>query len=322
MHRIAVVALENVVPFDLSVPLEVFGRVTLANGKPGYDVRVCGVTAEVRTPLFRMKLDHTLRALRTADTVVLPGVSNVTQPVPEVLVHAVRAAAKRGARIVSICSGAFLLAATGLLDGRRATTHWLATDALAARFPRIKVDPNVLFVDAGQFLTSAGAAAGIDLCLHLVRRDFGAAIAADAARLSVVPLVREGGQAQFIKRAPVNEGAPLNELLSWIDAHTDDENVSLKTLAKRAATSVRTLSRQFKAQTGSTPLQWLLKARVRRSQLLLETTSHSFLVFSDYLRPASRKIQVSVQSPRFVCTFNASPARALSAIAGRFARDR
>ncbi len=275
MHRIAVVALENVVPFDLSVPLEVFGRVTLSNGKPAYDVRVCGVTPEVQTPLFRMKLDHSLRALRTAHTIVLPGVNDVTQPVPDELIRAVRAAAARGVRIVSICSGAFLLAATGLLDGRRATTHWLATEALAARFPRVKVDPNVLFVDAGQFLTSAGAAAGIDLCLHLVRRDFGAAVAADAARLSVVPLVREGGQAQFIKRAPMNEHAPLHDLLSWIEAHADDEQVSLETLAKRAATSVRTLSRQFKQQTGSTPLQWLLKTRVRRAQLLLETTSHS-----------------------------------------------
>lgn len=275
MHRIAVVALENVVPFDLSVPLEVFGRVTLPNGKPGYDVRVCGVTPEVETPLFRMQLSHSLRALRTAHTIVLPGVNDVTKPVPDELLRAVRAAAARGVRIVSICSGAFLLAATGLLDGKRATTHWLATDALAAKFPRIKVDPNVLFVDAGQFLTSAGAAAGIDLCLHLVRRDYGAAAAADAARLSVVPLERDGGQAQFIKRAPNDAHAPLNELLEWIDAHLDDEQLSLDVLARRAATSVRTLSRQFKTQTGHTPLQWLLKARVRRAQVLLETTSRS-----------------------------------------------
>src|SRR5437868_4416565 len=175
MHVVAVVALNGVVPFDLATPCEVFGRTRLADGRAAYEVRVCGAAREVDAGGFVIRTRWGLKAIARADTVVLPGVADLALPVPAAVVRAVRAAAAKGARVASICSGAFVLAATGLLDGRRATTHWLAAAELARRHPRITVDPDVLYVDGGAVLTSAGAAAGLDLCLHMVRRDYGAA---------------------------------------------------------------------------------------------------------------------------------------------------
>lgn len=276
MHRVVVVALDGVIAFDLSTPSEVLGRVRLPSGRAGYQVRICGVAREVDAGAVRLKLRHGLSELLKADTVILPGVADLARPVPESLLRAVRRAANAGARVASICTGAFLLAATGLLDGRRATTHWLAAGELAKRFPKVDVDPNVLFVDEGTVLTSAGATAGIDLCLHIVRRDYGAAVAASAARLAVMPLEREGGQAQFIEhRSPPNEQIPLSRLLEWLEENLDDESMSLEAIARQAALSVRTLSRRFKEQTDTTPLQWLFRARIRRAQVLLETTTLS-----------------------------------------------
>lgn len=275
MQRVVIVAFDGVVPFDLSVPCDVFGRARLANGQMGYSVRVCGVTREVDAGPFRMKLASGLGALRDADTIVLPGMSDIDRPISQPLLRAVTAAARRGARVASICTGAFLLAATGLLDGRRATTHWLASSELARRHPNVSVDPDVLYVDEGQLLTSAGAAAGLDLCLHLVRRDYGAAVAADAARLSVMPLERSGGQSQFITHAePAPHGASLELLLPWLEKHLA-EPLSVALMARRAALSVRTLNRRFREQLGMAPLHWLLRARVRRAQSLLEITKHS-----------------------------------------------
>jgi transcriptional regulator GlxA family with amidase domain len=177
VHTVAVLALDGVVPFDLSTPCEVFGRVRLADNRAGYDVRVCGAAKEVSAGAFDVRPHWGLRTLAKAETVIIPGLTDPSAPVPEAVVRAIRSAAAGGSRIASICSGAFVLAATGLLDGRRATTHWLAAEQLARRYPDITVDPSVLYVDNGQILTSAGAAAGLDLCLHLVRRDYGAAVA-------------------------------------------------------------------------------------------------------------------------------------------------
>jgi len=275
MHRVAIVATDGVVPFDLATPCEVFERVRLPDDRPGYQVRVCGVAREVDAGAFRMKVRFGLEELTRADTVILPGIADVRAAVPERLVRAVRRAAAGGARVASICSGAFLLAATGLLDGRRATTHWLAAGELARRYPAIRVDPGVLYVDEGQVLTSAGAAAGLDLCLYLVRLDYGSAVAAQTSRVSVMPLERDGGQSQFIVHAPpAPDGSSLAPLLAWLEEHLDDE-LTLEAIARRAAMSVRSLNRRFREQTGTTPLQWLLRARVRRAQLLLETTAHS-----------------------------------------------
>lgn len=272
MHRVAIVACDGVVPFDLSVPCEVFGRMRLADGRAGYQVRVCGVRREVDAGAFKMKTRYGLSALAQAHSIIVPGIQDIAAPIPARLVRALQSAAKRGARIASVCSGAFILAATGLLDGRRATTHWLATDELARRHPTLEVDASALYVDCGQFLSSAGAAAGLDLCLYLVRLDYGATVAADAARLSVMALERDGGQAQFIVHAsPLEDGASLASLLPWLEKRCADA-LTLAAIARRAGMSVRSLNRHFREQVGTTPLRWLLRARVRRAQSLLETT--------------------------------------------------
>jgi transcriptional regulator GlxA family with amidase domain len=274
MHAVAVVALDGVVPFDLSTPCEVLGRARLPGGHAGYQVRVCGVKPRVNAGAFDMQLRHGLDELARADTIILPGISDLDVQIPPALLRAVRAAAAAGTRVASICTGAFLLAATGLLDGLRATTHWRAADELARRHPAIEVDPAVLYVDEGQFLTSAGAAAGLDLCLHIVRLDYGSAVAADTARVSVMPLERDGGQSQFIMHAPpAPDGASLEPLLRWLEENLH-EPLTLEDIAHHGALSVRTLNRRFREQTGTTPLQWLLRARVRRAQHLLETTQH------------------------------------------------
>jgi transcriptional regulator GlxA family with amidase domain len=276
MHTVAVLALDQVIPFDLSTPIEVFTRTRLPDGRPGYRVRVCAEREEIDAGAFTLRPRWGLDALRDADTVVVPGVSDPTAlPSPEVC-DALRAAAADGTRIASICTGTFPLAATGLLDGLRVTTHWLAAGLLASRHPRLDVDPDVLYVDNGRILTSAGAAAGLDLCLHMIRRDYGSAVAADAARLSVMPLEREGGQAQFIAydHTPTPQGSALESLLEWLRANLGRE-LTLADIAAQAGTSTRTLIRRFREQTGTTPLQWLHRARIRQAQHLLETTGHS-----------------------------------------------
>jgi transcriptional regulator GlxA family with amidase domain len=271
MHVVAVLALDTVIAFDLATATDVFGWLRLADGTGPYEVRVCGL-GPVDAGAFTLEPRFGLDALTAADTVIVPGVRDVRRPPPAVL-DALVAAAARGARVASICSGAFVLAEAGLLDGLRATTHWRATDELARRFPAVRVDPDVLYVDNGQVLTSAGAAAGLDLCLHLVRRDHGAAVAAMAARDAVMPLERDGGQSQFITHPPPTpDGGSLEPLLRWVDQHLADP-LPLGTLARRAAMSERTLSRRFHEQTGTTPAQWVLTARVRRAQALLETTA-------------------------------------------------
>ena len=202
MHEIAVLAMHGVIPFDLAIPCEVFGRVRIASGDAGYRVRVCGEGPEVRAGAFGIRPPWGLDAIAGADTLILPGVDDPALPVADDVVAAIRAVASRGARIASICTGTFALAATGLLDGKRATTHWKAASLLAARYPEVRVDASILFVDHGAIITSAGASAGLDMCLHLVRRDYGQAVAAAAARMAVAPLVREGGQAQYIDHEP------------------------------------------------------------------------------------------------------------------------
>ncbi|WP_326653845.1 MULTISPECIES: helix-turn-helix domain-containing protein [unclassified Streptomyces] len=276
MHTVAVLALDGVIAFDLSTPLEVFARTRLPDGRAAYRVRVCAPAEEVDAGAFTLRAPWGLEALADADTIILPGCADPTVPVAPEALDALRAAAARGTRIASICAGAFVLAATGLLDGLRATTHWLCAAALAALHPEVEVDPDVLYVDNGQFLTSAGAAAGLDLCLHMIRRDHGSAVAADAARLSVMPLEREGGQAQFIvhDRPPNPDGATLEPLLRWMEENAGRE-LTVGEIAAHAGLSTRTLNRRFREQTATTPVQWLHRARVRQAQYLLETTGYS-----------------------------------------------
>ncbi|WP_326557616.1 GlxA family transcriptional regulator [Micromonospora sp. NBC_01796] len=274
MHTVVVLALPDTIAFDLTTPIEVFGRVRLPDSRAGYRVLVCGSEPVVTAGPLRLATDHGLDALARADTIVIPGRNDPTAPTPAAVTDALRDAAAAGTRIASICVGAFTLAAAGLLDGRRATTHWAATDRFRAAFPAVDLDPDVLYVDAGQIVTSAGATAGIDMCLHLIGRDYGAAVAADASRLTVAPLHRDGGQAQFIVRNTPGQTAPgLAHLLEWIEenAHRD---LNLDDLANRATMSIRTLNRRFHEETGRTPMQWLTNVRIRRAQELLETTDH------------------------------------------------
>ncbi|ALG13815.1 GlxA family transcriptional regulator [Kibdelosporangium phytohabitans] len=263
----AILAFDKVVPFDLATPIEVFSR------SRTYEVKVCG-TATVDAGAFKLQPPWGLDGLAGADTVIVPGCSDVFAPVPDDVCTALRSAADAGARIASICTGAFILAAAGLLDGKRATTHWLAAQVLADRYPAVTVDPNVLYVDNGQVLTSAGAAAGLDLCLHLIRKDYGSAAAADAARLSVMPLEREGGQAQFIvhPQPVVPQGSTMEPLLRWMIDNAG-RDLSLEDIAGHARVSARTLNRRFREQLGTSPLQWLHNLRIRQAQALLEATS-------------------------------------------------
>ena len=275
MHTVAVLALDGVIGFDLTTPLEVFGRTRLPDGRTPYRVRVCAPSPQVDAGAFAVRAPWGLAAVAEADTVVVPGVADPLAPLPGEVLAALRGAFAAGTRIASICAGAFVLAEAGLLDGLRATTHWSAAALLAERYPAVEVDPGVLYVDNGQVLTSAGAAAGLDLCLHLIRRDHGSAVAADAARLSVMALEREGGQAQFIVREqpPVPRGSALEPLLRWMEDNCG-RDLTLGDIAAHAGMSTRTLNRRFREQTGTTPLQWLHRARVRRAQYLLEATTH------------------------------------------------
>jgi transcriptional regulator GlxA family with amidase domain len=275
MHTVAILALDQTVAFDMAIPVEVFGRVRLPDGRRPYRVRVCGTQSEVPTETFTIRVPWGLDGLAGADTIIVPGREEHAGPPPAESLQALRDAAAHGARIASICGGAFTLAATGLLDGLAATTHWIAADRLTRQYPKIEVRPDVLYVDNGQLLTSAGASAGMDLCLHMVRRDLGSAVAADAARLAVTPLEREGGQAQYIVHGPppLPRGSLLEPALAWIQDHLG-EDLTLEAMAARCAMSTRTFSRRFREQTGTTPLQWLLRARVRHAQYLLENSDH------------------------------------------------
>jgi transcriptional regulator GlxA family with amidase domain len=278
MHIVAVVALADVIAFDLTTAVEVFGRVVLPSGEPGYRVLVCGTAPTVSAGPMRIATDYGIADLDGADTIVVPGRNDVTSGTSDDVLRALKSAYARGTRIASICSGAFTLAEAGLLDGRRATTHWLAADLFRATYPAVDLDPDVLYVDEGQVLTSAGASAGLDLCLHMVASDYGAAVAAYAARLAVAPLHRSGGQAQFILRNTaaakhIAERTELDDVLAWIEQQAHRE-LTLRDIADRAAMSVRTLNRRFQAETGQTPMQWLTGVRVRHAQQLLESTAH------------------------------------------------
>jgi transcriptional regulator GlxA family with amidase domain len=274
MRSVALAVTDGMLHFELSVAHEVFGSAPDGVPGPWYEVAVCGREA-VQVGRFRLEPDHGLEWLRRADTVIVPGWADVDVEPHAELVDAVRAAHEAGARVLSLCTGAFVLAAAGLLDGKRATTHWAHTAVLAERHPRVEVDPDVLYVDNGSVLTSAGKAAALDLCLHVVRLDRGPAVANAVARRLVVPPHRAGGQAQFVAApVPARDSHPLGDLLPWAVEHLD-QPLTVEDLARQARMSSRNLGRHFRAATGTTPLQWLLTQRIRRAQELLEATDDS-----------------------------------------------
>jgi transcriptional regulator GlxA family with amidase domain len=277
VHRIAVLALDQAVTFDLGVPSQVFTSARDDQGQSLYSVRVCAPHPIRTTAGFTVTTDHGLSELATADTVLVPGVGRLSDPVergftdPEV-VAALRAAHERRARIVSVCTGASVLAAAGLLDDRPAASHWAYADRLREHYPLVKWDFDALFRDDGDVLTSAGVAAGIDLCLHIVRSDQGSAVANRAARSCVVPAWRDGGQAQFIERpVPVSGGSGTAATREWVMDRLG-EAVALEEMAAYARMSVRTFTRRFRSETGLSPARWLLQQRVAHARLLLEST--------------------------------------------------
>ena len=270
IHRIAIFAYRGVVPFDLAMPLETFARVRDAQGAPAYAVRVCIDGAGADTGHFSIASPWTLEDAAGADTVVVPGMYD-PRDIPASVCGSVAEAARRGARIVSICSGSFVLAAAGVLAGRRATTHWSGAAELAARYPDVAVLPNVLYAEDGNVFTSGGATAGLDLCLHLVRRDHGSAAAAEAARMALVPLVREGGQAQFVKSGEASPAGSLAPLVEWARTQRTG-SLGVDALARRAGVSVRTLTRRFREQMGTSPQKFVVALSIDQAKAMLETT--------------------------------------------------
>lgn len=274
--RTVAVAVTNGVPiFELAIPCEVFGYRRPDLTDSWYDFRVCVPAGErPRTAAgFAPETAHGLDALVEADTVVIPACHDVHDDQPPELVAAVRAAHDNGARIVSLCSGAFVLAAAGILDGRPATTHWMHADLLADRYPKVLVDASVLYIDDGDVLTSAGTAAGLDLCLHIVRNDYGAAIANALAKRLVMPAHRPGGQAQYIDGGnAVDDMDQLAPLLDWARRRLD-QPLTISVLAQQANVTTRTLIRRFHTVTGTTPMNWLRNIRIQHARELLETTT-------------------------------------------------
>lgn len=271
--EVAVLAYDGLCTFEFGIAYEVFGLPRPEMGEGWYRYLVCGIEPG---PLraaggLTVAADHGLEVLETADLIVVPGWRSIDAPAPDDLTAALRAAHRRGARIMSLCSGVAVLAASGLLSGRRATTHWRYVGAIAARYPDIAFDARVLYMDEGSILTAAGSAAGIDLCLHVVRGDFGAEAANSVARRLVLPPHREGGQAQFI-HAPVpqaREGIRLGPLIDWMRERLDEDQ-PIGLLADKAGMSQRTFQRRFEKTTGLSVGEWLLKERLRHARELLE----------------------------------------------------
>ncbi|MDT5349507.1 MAG: hypothetical protein QOH91_2794 [Mycobacterium sp.] len=286
---VGVLALDQVMGFELMIPGQVFGMANLAAREPGaagldgdaetnppYEVRVCGQRPSISTTadwgLVEIRTSYAMDALVEADLVVVPGTHRFLEEPDPQAVSALRAAADKGARVAAMCVGAFTLAAAGLLDGRRATTHWQWAGELARRYPDINVDPRVLFVDEGPVLTSAGVASGLDLCLHLIRQHAGPDLAGRTARRVVIPAWRDGGQAQYIEHdAPTAANHPLQLTIAWMEENALAA-LDLQAIANHASVSVRTLNRQFREHFGTTPLALLTRLRVDRARRLLEST--------------------------------------------------
>lgn len=274
MRRVAVVVLEGAKPLDVGIPAQVF---TTRASMP-YSVDVCGVHPGLITggDGLSYHVDRGLEALESADLIFVPGYRRPDQELPpHELSLALTRAHARGARIAAISTGAFALAAAGLLDGRRATTHWHYSKTLAERFPEVRVDERVLFIDEGQVLTSAGAASGIDLCLHILRKEAGMAVANHAARRLVAAPYRSGGQAQYLPHSvPESHGERFTHTREWSLQRLADP-LTIEDLAAHARVSPRTLSRRFRDETGYTPMQWIMRARLDRARELLEETDLS-----------------------------------------------
>ena len=281
-RRVVVLVYDGLCTFEFGIATEMFG-LPRPEFFEWYSYDICAIEpGPIRaTGGVHLAAKRNLAKLAMADTIIVPGWKKPYLPPPVNLVRALRTAHSRGARLVSICTGSFVLGAAGLLDGRRATTHWRFVEEMKERFPRVQLEPDVLYVDEGDILTSAGSAAGIDLCLHIIRKDFGTAIANKVAKRAVVAPHREGGQAQFVDRTVGEEGRPwLAHLFEWCQKHLDAP-LTIDQLAHQARMSKRTLSRRFTEATGLSPLVWLTSLRVRHAKDLLEASTFSIEEISE-----------------------------------------
>jgi transcriptional regulator GlxA family with amidase domain len=278
LKNVAAVVLDGVNPFELAVVCEVFGIDRSDDGLPVYDFAVASAEGPVVSTRagFSMNVEHGLERLEEADLIAVPaGARYGSREYPPELLKALRRGIERGARVLSVCSGVFVLAEAGLLDDRRCAVHWHDADQLARSYPRLTVEPDVLYVDEDPVITSAGTAAGIDACLHIVRKEQGPEVANKIARRMVVPPHRDGGQAQYIERPlPRSHGDTVAEVLVWMERHLDEE-VTVEQLAERAHMSPRTFARRFQQETGTTPYRWILRQRVLLAQRLLEGTDET-----------------------------------------------
>ncbi|MEW2298703.1 helix-turn-helix domain-containing protein [Streptomyces sp. NPDC006655] len=279
LKNVAAVLLDGVHPFELGVVCEIFGLDRSDEGLPVYDFAVVsaeGPALGTHVPGLTVSTPYGLDRLEEADLIAVPASdANVTRDYPPDLLDALRRAVERGARVLSVCSGVFVLGAAGLLDGRRCAVHWRHAELLGRRYPRTRVEPDVLYVDEDPVITSAGTAAGIDACLHIVRKEQGPEVAGKIARRMVVPPHRDGGQAQFIER-PLPQGPcdTVGPVLAWMTEHLDEE-VTVEQLAARALMAPRTFARRFQQETGTTPYRWILRQRVLLAQELLEGTDET-----------------------------------------------
>ncbi len=270
VHRVAVLALDGVIPIDLAIPTQIFS----ARPETSYEMTVCGPAPRISTTGFDLVVRGDLEQVRAANTVIVPGCDPLLPP-PQPVLDVLAEARDRGRRVMSICTGAFVLASAGVLDGLHATTHWKHIDDFERDFPAVEVDRDVLYVDEGDVLTSAGVCCGIDLCLHIVRRDLGAAVANEMARGLVAAPHRDGGQAQYVPAPVAVAGdASLAETRGWALQRLE-QPLTLRVLARHAGISQRSFIRRFTDETGTTPLQWLVTARLGLARELLETTGHS-----------------------------------------------
>lgn len=270
MHKVVILAVEGFVLFDLAIASDIFAGAKTEAGDHLYETYICGDSSLIEGNLLSFQLRHNIALLAQAETIIIPGINIDKLPGNNIL-NALRTAASRGTRIASICTGAFILAEAGLLDGLRATTHWRATDILAERYPNVQVEPDVLFVDNGKILTSAGVASGIDLCLHMIRLDYGAIAADEVAADIVMPITRNGYQAQHLKRSNPEDDFELNRIQLWLMEHLN-QNIKIEQLAALLHMSQRTLNRKFREGLGISPLQWIIAARLQQAQRLLEST--------------------------------------------------
>jgi len=305
MPVVAAVIDQGALTFDFAIPCEVFGLDRSDIVDPWYEFLVVGAgDRRVRTQTgFVIEAPHGLEALERADTIVVPGWSDPEDEPSAALKDSLVAAHERGARLASLCTGAFVLAATGLLDDRRATTHWLYTERLRRRYPRVRIDPDVLYVAEDRLMTSAGTAAGIDLCLHLVALDHGLDVAATVARRLVMPLFRSGGQAQYVDTPIAPDPGGLSALLDWGRSNLE-AGITVEDLAAQGSMSPRTLTRRFRSAIGIPPGEWLLRERLRLAQRLLERTDDPIEVVArraGYDAPVTMRAQFAARlqtSPR------------------------